>query len=194
MSHSQNLEEQLLLEIAARLKDPGFVLDIGANDGVTLSNTRALIERGWTGCFVEPDYEAFGKLLALYGKTPGMILVNAAIDIEASLVKFRKSDAGGLVSTICDTAWKDHVLEEYWVPTVTPRQLVDLMPRGPDIISIDIEGRSFEVLSRLPFGSWDVKAVCVEHDGRAIEISAWANGRGFRVHELNAENILCVRR
>ena len=77
---------------------------------------------------------------------------------------------------------------------VTGSDIVNFMPRGPDFITIDIEGKSFEVLTRLPIGSWSVRAICVEHDHRAEEIAAWGGERGYRVVELNAENIILRKR
>jgi len=55
--YSQNLEQNYILEY---FKDRrGTFIDIGANDGLTLSNTRALVELGWRGVFVEPSPMAF---------------------------------------------------------------------------------------------------------------------------------------
>ncbi|MDA9981739.1 hypothetical protein N9H39_03180 [Gammaproteobacteria bacterium] len=44
-------------------KKNGFFLEIGASDGVNLSNTYALErELGWTGCCVEPNPMDYAKL------------------------------------------------------------------------------------------------------------------------------------
>ncbi len=58
--YSQNNEEQIIIEYFKDFK--GHLLDIGANDGLTLSNSRKLIELGWTGDLVEPSPNAFQKL------------------------------------------------------------------------------------------------------------------------------------
>ena len=51
--YSQNGEQKIILEYFQD-KYKGKVLDIGANDGITLSNSRALIEKGWDGVLIEP--------------------------------------------------------------------------------------------------------------------------------------------
>lgn len=195
MTYSQNFEEEILLNACAGVKMPGYILDLGANDGVTLSNSRALIEKGWEGCLIEPDYEAFGKLAKLYAGQKGIKLINAAVDTEGGVKTFHHSKDGGLCSSIQKTVWTpEYHIQEYSVVAITPSQIIDQMPRGPDVITCDIEGRSFDVVAQFPYGSWVVKAICVEHDHRAEEIGAWAREKGYRVCELNAENIILVRR
>ncbi len=54
--YSQNGEEEHILHYlyAIGLKT-GHLVDLGAGDGVTMSNTRALLERGWTGNLYDGD-------------------------------------------------------------------------------------------------------------------------------------------
>jgi hypothetical protein len=42
--------------------DKGFYVEIGANDGVTFSNTKTLEDLGWDGICVECNPQAFEKL------------------------------------------------------------------------------------------------------------------------------------
>lgn len=58
---SQNREQRIILDFFGAHR--GTFLDIGANDGVTLSNTRALALLGWSGILVEPAPMAYRKLL-----------------------------------------------------------------------------------------------------------------------------------
>ncbi len=44
-------EEQVILDYFGN--KIGNLLDIGANDGITLSNSRKLIELGWSGDLIE---------------------------------------------------------------------------------------------------------------------------------------------
>lgn len=191
--YSQNKEEEILL-MGMGHKQKGYILDIGANDGVTLSNSRAFIERGWHGCMVEADYEAFTKLAHLYRENPDITLINAAVDLEGGPHQLRKSKDCGLVSSLFENkAWESSFIHKYWVMRMLPSHVAELCARGPDIVTVDIEGRSFEVAQKLP-EAWGVKMFCIEHDGRALEISAWAGDRGYRVVDLNQENIILAKR
>ncbi len=76
--HSQWGEQALILKFF-RNDASGYFLDIGASDGVSHSNTRALVERGWTGAFVEPVPEEYWRLEDNYADAHGVQLVNAAV-------------------------------------------------------------------------------------------------------------------
>lgn len=76
--HSQNGEDGILAECLGRLGmigghdsdgtvaheaalHTGHCVEVGANDGQWLSNTRHLIEQGWTGVMVEADYDLYKR-------------------------------------------------------------------------------------------------------------------------------------
>ena len=53
MSYSQNDEEKVILGwFRDKKKKVGRFLDVGAYTGLELSNTRALMEKGWSGVCV----------------------------------------------------------------------------------------------------------------------------------------------
>lgn len=81
--HSQNNEDGVLseaidrLELAGWLGDvrsnewsPGHCVEIGGNDGLWMSNTRHLIEQGWSGLFVESDYNLYLKSKENWASNP----------------------------------------------------------------------------------------------------------------------------
>lgn len=56
--YSQNGEEGILIEILKRLKiDKGECIEAGGHNGKYLSNTALLIDKGWSGKFIEADYD-----------------------------------------------------------------------------------------------------------------------------------------
>lgn len=182
MAHSQGGEEDAIrravLGELGSIDEGGYVLDIGAFDGETLSNSRALLERGWKGLLVEPSPFAFQKLLALYEGAKDVNLINAAIGLEAAhLVPFNEGGLYGSTDPKARGRWESiqKFSRPYWVPTVTVEQIVNQFPGAPDVISIDTEGTSFEIFKRLPtVWSSSVSAVVVEHDRRMVEICQWA--------------------
>ncbi len=69
-------EEAVLRRLVADLGvDRGIAVDIGACDGVTMSNTLSLYEDGWRGVAVEGDPAAFGRLARAYARLPRVDLV-----------------------------------------------------------------------------------------------------------------------
>lgn len=58
ITYSQNGEEGLLIEVLRRFKiDKGCCVETGGHNGKWLSNTALLIDNGWTGKFIEADYD-----------------------------------------------------------------------------------------------------------------------------------------
>jgi hypothetical protein len=72
--HSQNGEDLIIRECWKRItadqhdgylyngestRIVGHAVEIGGNEGLWLSNTRHLIEQGWSGLFVEADYDLY---------------------------------------------------------------------------------------------------------------------------------------
>jgi len=53
---SQNGEQPVILETLAAIGiEKGHLVDLGAGDGVTMSNSRALLDKGWTGDLYDGD-------------------------------------------------------------------------------------------------------------------------------------------
>ncbi len=78
LDYSQFGEQALIMEFFGIISK-GYFLDIGASDGVSDSNTRALFEQGWTGTLVEPVPEEYWRLEDNYLGSPEIQLVNAAV-------------------------------------------------------------------------------------------------------------------
>lgn len=60
--HSQNGECGIINECIRRIGvERGHCVEIGANDGYYCSNTAHLMEFGWTGKYIEADYDLYKK-------------------------------------------------------------------------------------------------------------------------------------
>lgn len=60
--HSQNGEDGIIIECVKRMGiTGGHCVEVGGNDGLWMSNTRLLIEYGWSGSFIESDYNLYLK-------------------------------------------------------------------------------------------------------------------------------------
>src|SRR5450759_2215887 len=77
--NSQNYQDLVLNKVIFPSKENGFFLDIGANDGITFSNSYFLEkERNWEGICVEPLPQTF-KILSDNRKC---ILENCAVGVH----------------------------------------------------------------------------------------------------------------
>src|SRR5262249_30227089 len=100
--YSQNDEESIITGYFGGRA--GNLLDIGAYDGVSFSNSRRLIELGWSGALVEPLPHAAGLCRALYRDNPTISVQEYAIGPDNRRVRFHASE---MMSTI-DAAYEVH--------------------------------------------------------------------------------------
>src|ERR1700693_122327 len=91
MSYAQSQEDDFVLNYFGDFK--GTLLEIGANDGVTFSNSRLLIENGWNAHLLEPGNSAFLKLAELYADSWHAVLHRVGIGAEDGIVDFYESGA-----------------------------------------------------------------------------------------------------
>jgi hypothetical protein len=84
-TYSQNGEDGIIARlfsvIGSRQKR---CCEFGAWDGVHLSNTRALIEGGWSGALIECDNERFKRLKDNISQFPQAVAINACVDTGAN--------------------------------------------------------------------------------------------------------------
>ncbi len=142
---SQSGEQQAILEFAQK-HGPGRFLDIGAGNGKTFSNTRALTFIGWTGVCVEPSPTFFDELSRLYSGSP-VECVNAAVTVEeGGLMPFHyvRGDHLSSLQEGHSARWNSEV-EVITVVTVTLREILEYFGVF-DLVSIDTEGSSVHLL------------------------------------------------
>lgn len=197
--YSQNNEQDIILQYFGSRK--GFFLDIGANDGVTLSNTYALQLQEWKGVLIEPSEEAFNRIKA----SNGVQKFNVAIGTEDGHCTFHEMgvhlNAGdvSLLSTIKKTElkrWPGVEFKERMTEVWTYKTLLKHSPfKFFDFISIDAEGVDYEILEQIDLKYTDM--VCIEHNSNPDLfqlIKEYCNKAGLTKKLLNnLENVIWAR-
>jgi len=173
-------------------KKNGFFVEVGATDGVLLSNTYLLEkEFGWTGICLEPNPVFFERLQnhrscivsdqcvsGETGKTINVIFAGAYGGDEAYQSEDMHYDKRQAYKNIGQ------------IKPLTTISLHDILvqhnaPQNIDYISIDTEGSEYEILSAFPFESWNIRLITVEHNytARRELIQKLLTARGYRVSE-----------
>jgi len=205
--YSQNAEEKIILDYFRKDSEnfKGTLLDIGANDGETFSNSLALIELGWKAILVEPDEEPFEKLLGCHQGNEKVICYNIAIADEDGEMDFFKSGTHlkkgdtGLLSTLSETSydkWKGTTeFEIIKTKTVCFKTFMQTCPEKKfDFITIDAEGMDWNILCQMNLNKLRCNLVCLEHNGEKIKMfNDYFNAFGLSLIHGNAENIIYGR-
>lgn len=176
----------------------GRLLDIGAFHPTVLSNSRLLIERDWEAVLVEFSPAPVRALVKEYGNNPKIKILQAAISTqETGMVQFQISDDG--LSTADPghlEKWKEAggYFGQLWVPSLTIAQILNQFGGDFQFVSIDTEGWSVPLaMNLLNECEQRPDVLCVEHDGRIIELQQFAQQFGYRAHWTNGTNVILVK-
>jgi FkbM family methyltransferase len=201
MRYSQNNEQEIILEYLRG--QVGTFLDLGANDGVTLSNTRALAEIGWSGVLIEASPKAFKRLQANYPDPTKYHLYNFAIGSFNGIVEFNESgsllgnDDVALVSTLNESEmnrFKKVVhYEKVEAKCLTWETFIHGCPvKHFDFVSMDIEGNELEVLPFMDLSK--TYLLVIEWNGRYdLKAEYEKYLKGFTLIHTNGENLIYGR-
>lgn len=139
----------------------GYFIDIGAHDGVFLSNSLILESRyAWKGICVEANPESFVRLV----RNRRASCCHTCLDGHAGTVQFAtKGVMGGIVDTGMDNTESDEC-EIMQIQAVTLQHLLEEnnAPRIIDYMSIDIEGAEDRVLGNFDFSAYCFNCISIE--------------------------------
>jgi FkbM family methyltransferase len=194
MKYSQNNEEYHILKRFPR-GYKGRFLDIGAYDGKRLSNTYALMIRGWEGDLIEPSEEVYPKLLENVKGFKVRIGKFAIANHDGELTFY---DNGNAVATASKKDKSKWVKESFKEITVKCRRFDSIWNEKDkfDFISIDVEGLDVDVLKQIDIDKHEVKCICVEWNSipkNFKEIDKYLKGFNMKLVHKNAENLIYVK-
>lgn len=164
LSYSQSGEDLMLAAIFGGRR--GTMVDVGAHDGVYLSNSYLLELLGWNCILVEPNPQLFERILAnrkarayqcAATSRDGEVAFHLAPDADAfSTVELTEANARRLEGmhaqverTVVRGRRLDSILEESGVQSV-------------DAISIDVEGHESAVFGGFTISRWKPRVFIVE--------------------------------
>lgn len=195
--YSQCGEDDVILKIFGEYV--GRFLDIGAHDGRYLSNTLALIERGWSGVMVEANPRTFARLLDNHGQNQRLTLINAAVGLEWKITQFWPATTDDGLSTTEEAQRQRREAEgRFGLPycvVMAPLWTVSRFVPGPyDFVSIDTEGTSVQLFSCIASQLGGLpQVICVEHDGDMCFCRQFAYPLGYREVCETAINLIFQR-
>lgn len=184
--YSENNEQEIIEKFFPK-RNHGLLLDIGANQGVSGSNSLGLLERGWQGVLVEPNHQKYTELIKNYKERKilsQIIAVNNAIvpnyfNTNAVFYDTKKHDTIGHGLGSFNKSWV-----EQWVKhlnsreqsdrytiienTIQPIKVKDFFNQyGFDFnfITIDVELLNLELSTSIDWHKFNrLELICIEAD------------------------------
>lgn len=178
--------------------DHGYFVELGANDGVSQSNTLYFEKRrGWRGVLVEPTPQNY--LLCRRNRSPETrIFCNACVPFDYA-EKFVEIIYGNLMSTpkglesdVADPLAHAQRAKPFLPPTedmfsygAMARPLNDLLeeagaPKVIDLLSLDVEGAEIAVLKGIDHTRYRFKYLCIECRDKD-KLIAYLADHGYRL-------------
>lgn len=164
-SYSQLNQDIKVIEFYNHMKN-GFFIEIGAHNGIHLSNTY-LLEKDydWKGFCIEPLPD---KFIELKNNRPNSICIDKAIFNESGLIlNFSNCDTGSGITDYIDchlylkespqikveTALLNDLLEKYNAPSFI------------EYLSVDTEGTEYEIFKSINYEKYTFGMIHTEHNG-----------------------------
>ena len=142
-------------------KRNGFYIELGANDGLTQSNTAFFeFSRGWTGVLVEPSGHSFLKCVSSRPKSN--CLNYACVSSMYKNDQISGDFDGSLMASVNGSRLIRKNLIK--VPVTTLEKILDEYNPKPeiDLLSLDTEGYELEILKGLNLDKFRPKYMIIE--------------------------------
>lgn len=189
---SQNNEAELIIQYFNGFV--GNLLDVGANDGRTFSNSYDLIQLGWSAHLVEPG-KSYGQLQELYKDSPNVKTHNIAIGNHTGIVDFHDASDSLLSSLdVRNDGWKSVKTEKGFAHVSQFNLFWDNIERPKfDFITLDAEMMDWDILQQINLYDVGCKCLCIEYWKYAKEITDYCVEYGMKVLAKNFENMIFVK-
>lgn len=168
---AQNCEDRWL-NAFFKHKQNGFFVDVGAYDGVNLSNSYHFEQIGWTGVLVEPDPHQ--AALCRASRPRSHTYQCAAVgSTELKEITYTKVTSGVYSTTMLTDDHAARIANMGLTSTSiqVPAQTLDSMleeAHAPelDFVSIDVEGAEMDVLHGFDIRRWKPRIVVIESNSK----------------------------
>lgn len=184
--YGQVKQDRFLNETIFKGKPTGFFVDIGANNGITFSNSYFFEKIGWNGICFEPDPDTFNQLsrnrkciclqLAVSnteGKqdfciVEGISVLNGLInEYDQKHIKRIEKESNSCTRIVqVDTIRAQSIFDQYNVKHI-------------DFCSIDTEGSELNVLKSIDFDKVTIDCFVIENNYCGNEIHDFMSNFGY---------------
>ena len=211
MKYSQYNEQEIILNFFNGRT--GRYLDIGAFDGVEMSNTLALAELGWKGTAIEPSPWVFNRLKKNYEErqlTSSVKLVEAAVvpNNYPDQLKFYETHMShnfepgtGVGSLSADHSYNwaikhnDKFYTKVVETTVSTIKLQDIFTDVDyNFISIDVEDFNLELMVNIPWHLLtNLELFCIEADVTPHRFVNFMKPLGWTLYKQEDVNLFFIK-
>jgi FkbM family methyltransferase len=203
--YSQNNEDKILLEYY-KDKTDGVLIEIGAFESKKFSNSRALIEKGWTAYLIDASPFCISKLFEEYKENSKIHIIQSIVTKtkESGLISFWDSPFSAFSSTNKDNLKRCHKsaeefdkkTREIFLSSISINEILEFVKKREgtvDFLSIDVEGFSAELSLEVDLNIVKPSCMCIEHD-KSYEKIIRKFWNDYEKKLINLENLIIVKK
>lgn len=200
---TSELGESMAAHALVHPDDARWVVEVGANDGITVANSPYFIRRGWNALLVEPNPATYAKLHARSASNPRIRTAQVACSSTPGTMTLRlfEGDQTGVLATLHPDAassrdGSDAVSHEVEVQVERLDTLLGAhgVPQAFAVLSVDTEGHDLDVLRGLDFARFQPGVIVTEtDDATEAEKHALLQAAGYRLANRVGVNTLWQR-
>ncbi|GHV82968.1 hypothetical protein AGMMS50212_03080 [Spirochaetia bacterium] len=181
--------QDMITYLYFKKKSEGFYIDIGANNGISLSNTYVFEKLGWDGICVEPQYDVFQELK----RTRKCYMYNVAVDANSGEADFFQDDVdlgSKLMTSNVNIAREKRRGTIIKVKTLTFDKIMENHPdvKYIDFMSIDTEGAELRILESIDFKKYKFGLITVEDNEKHGVLENFMKTKGYKKFMEAVEN------
>jgi FkbM family methyltransferase len=192
MSDGPQYNERQILQRFFGEKTNGFLVEVGAADGIDNSHTEFLIrERDWSALLIEPHPQFFEALVDRYSGNPKVFLSNIGILLNPGIHTLYMN---GQISRFLNKPDSFKYLDSENVECNTLSYVCDSfdVPKNFDFLTIDAEEKDIEVLKSLDWSVWEPQLICVEHT-YPDQLRQFFSDKKYSAYDKNIGNTFFAR-
>jgi FkbM family methyltransferase len=195
MEYYSQLGQDKFIDDFFSQKENGFFLDIGAHDGVTLSNTYFLEKfRNWKGICIEPGPLEFEKL----NQNRKSLNLNICVSNFNGFSKFTYIEGySNMLSGLSEDYVPEHQNRikkelssfggDLTEINVEVKKLQTILDENSiteiDFCSIDTEGSEFKIITSIDFSITNIKVLIIENNYNDGSIKYFLEEKGYILHQ-----------
>jgi FkbM family methyltransferase len=179
----------------------GVCVEVGADDGISGSNTYHFEKKGWNCICVEPVLESYNKCKLIRDNVINCCISDYNKDnVDFSVVTLNNTNTSAISSLKIDdrliTSHESHNPEVYIVK-VNVRTLTSIFkdnnfPIDIDFISIDTENTELDVVKGIRFDEYNIKFLVIENNFNEPFVEEYLILQNFKKIKRNAVNDIYV--
>jgi FkbM family methyltransferase len=196
MYYSQHGEDNYLESLFLE-KTNGVCIEVGAYDGISMSNTLFFEKLGWKCLCIEPIDSAYEKCKQIR-KEVIQCCVSSKDDTDKEFIIFHLHTNLSAISSLEPDERliqsHTHLITDRTTQMVKVRSLTSILdelnyPTNIDFVSIDTENNELDVLKGIDFSKYNIKVLLIENNFNEPFCEDYLKSFGYRkIHRLKVND------